>query len=65
MYMYIYVLVISGAFQQQKKFPYDRRINKNNDPPFVNKIVVYMYINITTPPKHFKCYYNFIYKSLQ
>ena len=40
MYMYIYVLVISGAFQQQKNFPYDRRINKNNDPPFVNKIVV-------------------------
>ena len=40
MYMYIYVLVISGAFQQQKIFPYDRRVNTNDAPPFVNKIVV-------------------------
>ena len=34
------VLIISGAFQQNFFFPYDRRIIRNNDPPFVNKIVI-------------------------
>ena len=42
-YIYVHVHICLGYFRSistTKKFPYDRRINRNNDPPFVNKIVV-------------------------
>jgi len=40
---YIYVHICLGYFRSistKTIFPYDIRINRNNDPPFVNKIVV-------------------------
>jgi putative effector of murein hydrolase len=39
-FMYIPSLDYFWSISTTFFFPYDRRINRNNDPPFVNKIVI-------------------------